>query len=91
MKLLWSEQAWNDYKYWTKNNNKQTLKKIANLIDDTLRSPYSGIGKPEHLKYDLSDKWSRKITTSDRMVYSVSEDTIYIYSLKDHYPIRETK
>ena len=54
----WSDEAWEDYLYWYAQNNKSTIKKIHRLIEAIERSPFSGIGKPEALKYELSGKWS---------------------------------
>ena len=52
----WSDEAWEDYLYWYAQNNKSTIKKIHRLIEAIERSPFSGIGKPEALKYELSGK-----------------------------------
>ena len=60
------------------------VKKIAELLADISKHPYSGIGKPEPLKYDLTGKWSRRINMEHRIVYSVHEETIevYVFSMK---------
>ncbi|WP_425279842.1 Txe/YoeB family addiction module toxin [Enterococcus faecium] len=55
------------------------------LIKDIDRSPFAGLGKPEPLKHDLSGKWSRRITDEHRLIYRVENETIFIYSAKDHY------
>ena len=81
----WSDEAWEDYLYWYAQNNKSTIKKIHRLIEAIERSPFSGIGKPEALKYELSGKWSRRITEEDRLIYAIKDDVLYIYSCKDHY------
>lgn len=81
----WSDDAWNDYTYWYEQGNKTNIKKINKLIKDIDRTPFSGIGKPEPLKHDLSGKWSRRITDEHRLIYSVKNETIYFYSAKDHY------
>jgi len=81
----WSDEAWEDYLYWYAQNNKSTIKKIHRLIEAIERSPFSGIGKPEALKYELSGKWSRRITEEDRLIYTIEDDVLYIYSCKDHY------
>ncbi|HAQ9547762.1 TPA: Txe/YoeB family addiction module toxin, partial [Enterococcus faecium] len=52
---------------------------------DIDRSPFAGLGKPEPLKHDLSGKWSRRITDEHRLIYRVENETIFIYSAKDHY------
>ena len=85
----WSDEAWEDYLYWYAQNNKSTIKKIHRLIEAIERSPFSGIGKPEALKYELSGKWSRRITEEDRLIYAIEDYVLYIYSCKDHY-IKET-
>lgn len=60
MHKIWFDEAWIDYIYW-QTQDKKTLKRINNLIKDTERSPFEGIGKPEPLKGDLSGFWSRRI------------------------------
>lgn len=81
----WSDDAWQDYLYWYEQGNKQTIKKIHHLLKDIERTPFTGIGKPEPLKYDLSGLWSRRISDEHRLIYRVENDTVFIYSAKDHY------
>ena len=81
----WSDDVWNDYVYWYEQGNKSNIKKINKLIKEIDRTPFTGIGKPEPLKHDLSGKWSRRITDEHRLIYKVENETIYIYSAKDHY------
>lgn len=57
--LVWHSNAWEDYLYWQQ-QDKKTMQRINDLIKDTLRSPFKGIGKPESLKGDLSGCWSRR-------------------------------
>ncbi|HBH6429372.1 TPA: Txe/YoeB family addiction module toxin [Enterococcus faecium] len=78
-------KAWDDYLYWHEQGNKSNIKKINKLIKDIDRSPFAGLGKPEPLKHDLSGKWSRRITDEHRLIYRVENETIFIYSAKDHY------
>ena len=54
MGLEWYDEAWEDYLYWQA-QDKKTLKRLNNLIKDTQRSPYEGIGKPEPLKMNCPD------------------------------------
>ena len=84
MKLLWSEKSWEDYLYWQK-NDKKILKKINELIKDIKRTPYSGLGKPETLKHQLSGFWSRRNTDEHRLVYQISDDTLIIVACRYHY------
>ena len=60
MHKIWFDEAWIDYIYW-QTQDKKTLKRINNLIKDTERNPFEGIGKPEPLKGNLSGFWSRHI------------------------------
>lgn len=83
-KKLWSEEAWEDYLYWQK-QDKKTLKKINNLIKDIERNPYEGIGKPEPLKYQFGNCWSRRIDDRNRIVYKIKNGYIEIIQCKHHY------
>lgn len=84
MKVLFHDNAWEDYLYW-KQTNKKILKRINNLIKDIQRHPFEGIGKPESLKFDLSGRWSRRIDREHRLVYRVQGDTIFIQQCRLHY------
>ncbi len=84
MKLIFSENAWDDYLYWQK-TDKKTLKRINQLISDIQRSPFEGIGKPEPLKHALSGYWSRRIDGEHRIVYRTDHDSVLIAQLRYHY------
>ena len=84
MKLIFAEQAWEDYLYWQK-TDKKTVKRINLLIRETSRDPFEGIGKPEPLKHALSGYWSRRINDEHRMVYRAKEDSLLIAQLRYHY------
>lgn len=84
MNKIWSDNAWNDYLYWQR-QDKKTLKRINALIRDIERDPFSGIGKPEPLKYEYSGLWSRRIDEANRLIYSIRDDGLLIYSARDHY------
>jgi toxin YoeB len=84
VKLIFSENAWDDYQYWIK-TDKKFLKRVNNLIQDIQRSPFSGIGKPEPLKHGLSGYWSRRVNDEHRIVYKATEDSIYIAQARYHY------
>ena len=71
MKTAWSEDAWQDYLYWQKTDEK-ILTAINDLIKDIKRDPFKGLGKPEPLKHNLAGWWSRRITGEHRLVYRVS-------------------
>lgn len=88
MKLVFSEQAWEDYLYWVNTNNK-VRERINELIKQCQRTPFQGTGKPEPLKGDLTGWWSRRISQEDRMVYRVSgtgdAQSLEIAQLRFHY------
>ena len=84
MKLVFVEESWEDYLYWQK-NDKAKLKRINELLKDISRSPFSGIGKPEPLKYKYSGFWSRRIDDEHRLIYQVKEDEILIAKCRYHY------
>lgn len=85
MKILWDEKGWQDYAYW-ESQDKKTIKRINELIQDIERSSYEGIGKPEQLREDLEGFWSRRIDESNRLVYKMDENEIlYILSCRSHY------
>ena len=77
MRLLWEEEAWEDYCLW-QTRDKKLLKRINSLIKDIQRNTYEGIGKPEPLKGDLSGWWSRRIDDTHRIVYREQDGNIII-------------
>ena len=79
MEIVYSIQAIEDINYWKRSGNKAVQEKISALINDIVKHPYTGIGKPEALKYQLSGSWSRRITITDRLVYSVNIENNNIY------------
>lgn len=84
MRLSWEPHAWEDYLYWQQ-TDKQTVKRINELIKDCMRQPFNGIGKPEPLKEELRGYWSRRITDEHRLVYKVLNDQIVITQCRYHY------
>lgn len=83
MNKIWSDSAWEEYLYW-QSQDKKTLKKINNLIKDIERNGLlEGIGKPEPLKYRHA--YSRRIDSTNRLVYDILDDKLLIYSCKGHY------
>ncbi|MCB2291305.1 Txe/YoeB family addiction module toxin [Clostridium sp. CS001] len=84
MKKVWSDEAWSDYIEW-QSQDKRTLKKINQLIKDIDCNGYTGIGKPEPLKYELQGFWSRRIDGENRLVYRIEDEQIEIAQCKTHY------
>ncbi len=82
--VMFSDRAWEEYCYWQK-QNKKTLKKINQLLIDIKRNGFTGIGKPEPLKNNLSGFWSRRIDDTNRLVYKITNDCIEIVQCKGHY------
>ena len=85
MEVVFLPQADNDLSFWVKTGNKPILKKIAKLTEAILENLYTGIGKPEALKFNLTGKWSRRITDEHRYVYQIEDNILKVYSLKGHY------
>lgn len=84
MDILWDKSAWDDYQYWI-DIDRKVLQKINSLIKECQRIPYTGTGKPEALKQNLSGFWSRRITGEHRLIYKVEDDILYIAQCKYHY------
>ncbi len=84
MKLILSDEAWDDYLYWQKQDRKM-VERINKLIQKVKREPFSGLGKPEPLKHALSGFWSRRITDEHRMVYRVEGDALLLAQSRYHY------
>ena len=83
-KLTWTLAAWDDYIYW-QGQDKKTLKRINSLLNDALRQPFEGIGKPEPLKENLSGFWSRRIDETHRLVYCVDRESLVVIACRYHY------
>lgn len=84
MKLIFAEEAWEDYLYWQQ-KDKRMVERINKLIKEVQREPFTGIGKPEPLKHALAGFWSRRITDEHRLVYRVDGDSLLIAQLRYHY------
>lgn len=84
MKLIWSEQAWDDYLYW-QDTDKRMVKRLNELINEARRTPFEGKGKPEPLRHHLTGFWSRRITAEHRFVYSVTDGALLIAACRYHY------
>lgn len=84
MQLTWLPGAWVDYLWW-QTQDRKTLLRINELIRDTLRSPFTGIGKPEPLRGNLKGWWSRRITQEHRLVYRLEGQMLVIMQCRFHY------
>jgi toxin YoeB len=84
MNLTFAPQAWEDYTFWQATDPKM-VSRINLLLKEIIRSPHSGIGKPEPLKHALRGYWSRRIDSEHRIVYRVVEGGILIAQMRYHY------
>jgi toxin YoeB len=84
MNLTFTPSAWDDYQ-WFLEHDRKLLKRINQLIQDTLRTPFEGIGKPEPLKGDLSGFWSRRVNDEHRLVYTVKNGDLIVIACRYHY------
>jgi len=84
VKYIFVDESWEDYLYWQK-TDKKVLSKINSLLKDISRNPYSGLGKPEPLKYKYKGFWSRRIDCEHRLIYQVKDDAIIIAKCRFHY------
>jgi toxin YoeB len=84
VRLVFTPHGWADYLHW-QSVDKKTLKRINRLIDDTLRDPFAGIGKPEPLRHVLQGCWSRRIDAEHRLVYLIEDEDLVILQARYHY------
>ena len=91
MEIILSDKALEHIDYWKRANNIAVQKRITELKNAIITSPFKGIGKPEPLKHELAGKWSRRIDRGNRFVYAVENNTLYIYSLKGHYETKKER
>ena len=80
----WTDDAWEDFEYWM-SADKRVMRKILQLLKDIDRNGYSGIGKPEPLREDLSGYWSRRIDSENRIVYRIRNGILEIVQCGSHY------
>lgn len=85
MELRLTDTAKEDIRFFIRSGQLSIVKKIEKLLVSIQETPFTGIGKPEPLKYDYSGKWSRRINDEHRAIYAIKENVIFIYSLRGHY------
>ena len=84
MRLVFTPHGWDDYTHW-QSADRAILKRVNRLLDDVMRDPFAGIGKPEQLKHALAGAWSRRITDEHRLVYLVDGDDVVVLQARFHY------
>jgi toxin YoeB len=76
-----------DLSHWI-SSDRRTALRVMRMIEEILRDPFLGIGKPEALKHDQHGRWSRRITDADRLLYLVRGAAIYFLAARWHYDRR---
>ena len=77
-------KAFKEYQDWIQTDRKIALR-IGDLIKDILRNPFDGLGKPEPLKHQFKGAWSRRIDQEHRLICSITENSLVIFSCYSHY------
>lgn len=72
-----------DLKYWVETDRKVAIRAL-DIVEAILRDPFTGIGKPEPLKY-LSNAWSRRLTQEHRIVYVLRGNRVDFLQARYHY------
>ncbi|MBA4411545.1 MAG: Txe/YoeB family addiction module toxin [Odoribacter sp.] len=85
MEVVYKDKAIDDIRFWEKSGQQTIQNKISRLIEDIIQHPYTGLGKPEALKYELSGLWSREIDKGNRLIYEVVGQQLHIISMRGHY------
>jgi toxin YoeB len=84
VRLVFTPRGWKDYVWWQRNDH-PTLMRINRLVDDALRDPTAGIGKPEPLRHVLAGRWPRRINEEHRLVYLVDGEDLVVLQARYHY------
>ena len=82
--MIFLPDAWADYQHWV-SHDRPMVKRINRLVQDIMRAPHDGLGKPEPLKYHYAGVWSRRINDEHRLVYVVDGDDVTIFQARYHY------
>ena len=84
MNIVYAEQAKDDVRYWKKTDRKK-IARIETLLKAIQANPFTGIGKPEPLKFEYQGYWSRRIDQEHRLIYKVHQGTLYVAQCRYHY------
>ncbi len=84
MRLVFTSHGWADYLHWQA-ADRAVLKRVHRLLEDALRDPFTGIGRPEQLRHALAGAWSRRITDEHRVVYLVEGHDLVVLQVRYHY------
>jgi toxin YoeB len=83
VRIVFTTHGWEDYTSWA--GDRKVLLRINRLLDEAVRDPGAGAGKPERLRGDLSGCWSRRIDQEHRLVYTVRGDDLVVLQVRYHY------
>lgn len=81
---VFGQEFLEDLKHWVANDRKLALRTLT-IVEDVMRSPFDGLGKPEPLKFELSGSWSRRLSGEHRLVYKVYADRVEFLAARYHY------
>jgi toxin YoeB len=84
VRLVFTPHGWADYLHW-QTTDRSILRRVNRLLEDALRDPFGGIGKPEQLRHALAGAWSRRITEEHRLVYLVDGEDVVVLQARYHY------
>lgn len=84
MRLVFTPHGWEDYLHW-QSVDRKVLRRVERLLEDCLRDPFDGIGKPEQLRHVLAGAWSRRITEEHRLVYLMDGQDLVVLQVRYHY------
>ena len=82
--MVIQDECLEDLRFWVDTNRKTALR-VLDLMEAVMRDPYTGVGKPEHLKHFGGNVWSRRINEADRLVYEVFADRVEFLQARYHY------
>jgi len=83
-RIVFDGKGFEDYLYW-QTQDRKTLRRINQLLNDIDRNGNEGIGKPEPLRYELQGFWSRRIDDENRLIYKIEKDAIHVVHCRYHY------
>ncbi len=78
------DYGWEDYLYWQE-TDKKIIRRINDLLEEIRRTPFTGTGKPEPLRFSMAGCWSRRITGEHRLVYMVKGNEVIVLQCRHHY------
>jgi toxin YoeB len=84
LNLRFTPDGWDDYLFWDA-RDKAVMRRLNRLLEETLRTPFEGLGKPEQLRHQLAGCWSRRLTEEHRLVYRITADAVMVLMARYHY------